>query len=82
MGKLSDEDLVFLEIPNKKKTNTAKGKGRRRRSNPTSTPAKVKPNYVGFSDLSPKQQAAIKYLGFPPEFEYVKNIISSHSKRK
>lgn len=81
---LSKEDMAFLDISTKRRTSSNKGKGKNRRkhSNSTSTPAKGMSNKAGLSNLSPKQQVAIEYLGFPIESEYVRNIISSQSNRK
>lgn len=73
---LSRDDAAFLEIHPRKGSGVGNKKSRRRQVNTTSTPSRNK------SGLSPGQQAAIKYLGLPPESEYVRNIVSSQNKQK
>lgn len=62
-----------------------KGKGKRRQSKVTSTPAKQLSDCADLTNvqnLSPSQLAAIKQMGFQPNSEYVKNIALSQAKHK
>lgn len=94
--KMTDDDMAFLEITGKKKNyshhnnpargqanrgGTNRGRNRHRYSSASSTSTPYKAG-INENSLSPGQLAAMKYLGFPPDSGFVRNAISSHSKRK
>lgn len=95
-AKLTEEDKEFLQgqsgntpniVPDKtpEKNQNNRGNqngGRRRKSKTTSTPNRSASDWPNSSNLSPKQRAAIEYLGLPPDSVYVKKIISSQVKHK
>lgn len=94
-GTLSSDDMAFLEVTkNKKNTQQShrlpgnqpnrndRGRRRGKPSNATSTPKNSNMNWSSSADLSPKQRAAMKYIGLQPDSDFVRNIVSSRSEHK
>lgn len=85
---ISADDMAFLNATGKKTSSSQRNKQSGNRSNRgkghthsnlgTSTPNKPG---IGTNRLSPKQQAVIKNLGFQPDSEFVRNAVSSRTKR-